>query len=105
MNAKFVTIAALLAALVALSFSWKPWQASQKLRREIASRRAELQAMDTTLQEQAALLDRLREEQDARKRNQPPRIAKSRPGIRQMPRPTRRMEKRNSFAGVLRIPR
>jgi hypothetical protein len=62
MNAKFVTIVALLAALVAVSWSWKPWQASVKLKREIASMRAELRARDISLQEQAALLDRLREE-------------------------------------------
>jgi hypothetical protein len=66
-NAKSVTIVALLAVLVALSFSWKPWQASQKLKREIAVMRAELRARDISLREQAALLDRLREEQNALK--------------------------------------
>ena len=68
MNAKFVTIVALLAALVAISFSWKPWQASLKLKKEIAFIRAQLRAKDISLQEQAALLDRLREEQNALRR-------------------------------------
>lgn len=66
MNAKLVTIVALVAALVAVSLSSKPWQASLKLR--IASMRAELRARDISLQEQAALLDRLREEQNALKK-------------------------------------
>src|SRR5438045_3381527 len=68
MRVKLVTIVALLAALVTVSLSWKPLQASLKLKREIASRRAELRARDISLQEQAALLDRLREEQNALKK-------------------------------------
>ena len=63
--AKLVTIVAFLAAIVALSLSWKPWQVSQKLEREMASMRAELGETETTIEEQAKLIDRLLEEQDA----------------------------------------
>lgn len=65
MSAKLVTIAALVAVLVAVSLSGKLWQASLRLKGEIASMRAELRAGDISLQEQAALLDRLRAEQNA----------------------------------------
>lgn len=61
---KWVPIIALLFALLAGVLAWQQWQAARNLTNQIASLTAEVQERDDSMRERAALIDRLREEND-----------------------------------------